>query len=385
MIKEVSQAIEDDKARTKISYQDTKKPRPVSLPVEAFVLSLSDLIQADSTDLLTLLLAGIVLGIKPSEGGIDGLRLNHDTTTKYSFQHLNPSRGRLTMKLFFSRQGIGKRASCIIGVGFASWIMLAASASTFAKDSEPEVPSNPIYVIRFIEVMPENVASWRENVRAKQQKFNSEPDSSQWGTWRIATGPRTGQFARGFLTTPELYSNPVHPSQGMAAPQEAEEVAYWIEHVQPLQEDSSGNRQIWRPIEGLRSEGLPQDKAPKYLRHRRWRMKPGMYQRLEANYKKRIAVMDHLGHPINFSIARLEDGGDFMIYAETTAFNGMADIPGPAQIRDAFIAVHGEGSWENYLEEHNAVMQENAIVETETWVYEESLSNLVVGPEPKSD
>ena len=95
--------------------------------------------------------------------------------------------------------------------------------------------------------------------------------------------------------------------------------------------------------------------------------------------------MDHLGHPINFSIARLEDGGDFMIYAETTAFNGMADIPGPAQIRDAFIAVHGEGSWENYLEEHNAVMQENAIVETETWVYEESLSNLVVGPAPKSD
>lgn len=288
------------------------------------------------------------------------------------------------MKLFFTRQRIGKRASCAVGVCLASWIMLAASASTSAQDSKPEVPSNPIYVLRFIEVMPENVASWREKVVEKQQKLNSKPDSSQWGTWQITTGPRTGQFARGFLTTPALYSNPVHPAQGMAAPRETEEVAYWIEHVQPLQE-SSGNRQIWRPINGLRSEGIPQDKIPKYSRHRRWRMKPGMYQRLEANYKKRIAVMDHLGHPINFSIARLEDGGDFMIYAETTAFNNMADIPGPEQIRDAFIAVHGEGSWEKYLEEHNGVMQENAIVETETWVYEESLSNLVMGSAPKSD
>ncbi|MEE2936771.1 MAG: hypothetical protein VYA84_12340 [Planctomycetota bacterium] len=310
--------------------------------------------------------------------------LTDETIAHDCFQHLNPSGDRRTMKLFFFRQGIGKMAFWVFGVGLASWIMLSASASTFAQDSKPEVPSNPIYVIRVIEVMPEDLASWRENVRAKQEKFNSAPDSSQWGTWRIATGPRTGQFARGFATTPELYSNPVHPSQGMAASWETEEAAYWLEHVQPLQE-SSGNRQIWRPIKGLRSEGLPQDKTPKYLRHRRWRMKPGMYQRLEANYKKRIAVMDHCGHPIDFSIARLSDGGDFMIYAETTAFNDMADIPGPEQIRDAFIAVHGEGSWEKYLEEHNAVMQENAIVETETWVYEESLSNLVMGPAPKSD
>ncbi|MGB0597624.1 MAG: hypothetical protein ACPGLY_13135 [Rubripirellula sp.] len=288
------------------------------------------------------------------------------------------------MKLFFTAQGLGKTASWVVGVGLASWITLAASGSAFAEDSTPGVASNPIYVFRFIEVMPEDVASWRENVRAKQQKFNSKPDSSQWGTWRIVTGPRTNQFVRGFATTPELYSNPVHPSQGMAASWDMEEAAYWLEHVEPLQE-WTGNRQIWRPIAGLRSEGLPQDKAPKYLQHRRWRMKPGMYQRLEANYKKMIAAMDHCGHPIDFSIARLSDGGDFMIYAETTAFNDMADIPGMEQIRDAFIAVHGEGSWEKFLEEHNAVMQENAVVETETWVYEESLSNLVMGPPPKSD
>ncbi len=283
------------------------------------------------------------------------------------------------MKLFSAGQRVGQTASWVVGVGLASWITLAASNPTLAQDDQLASPPTPIFVFRFIEVMPEDVASWRENVRAKQQKFNSKPDSSHWGTWRILTGMRTNHFVRGFATTPELYSNPVHPSQGMAASWDMAEASYWLEHVEPLQK-WTGNRQVWRPIPGLRSVGLPQDKAPKFLQHRRWRMKPGMYQRLEANYKKMIAAMDHCDHDIDFFIARLSDGGDFMIYAETTAFNSMADIPGMESIRDAFTTVHGDGSWEKFLEEHNAVMQENAVVETETWMYEESLSNMAMGP-----
>ncbi len=251
-----------------------------------------------------------------------------------------------------------------------------------AQENEASVEPSPLYVFRFIEVAPENIANWRQAVKDKQLKFNTGKDSAQWGTWRILTGPRANQFARGFRTTRKLYTNPIHPVQGITASWEMPEANHWLEHISPLQE-SSGNQQNWRPIKGLYSKGLIGPHQPRFTQHRRWRMKPGMYQRLEANYKKLIAAIDHLQNPIDFSISRLEDGGDFMIYAESLAYNDTADMPGVNRVREAFIELHGEGEWEKYLLEHNAVMQENAIVETETWMYEPDLSNMAAMPGPE--
>lgn len=248
-----------------------------------------------------------------------------------------------------------------------------------ADENEVTVEQSPLYVFRFIEVAPGNVANWKQAVKEKQLKFNTGKEAAQWGTWRILTGPRANQFARGFRTTRELYTNPIHPVQGIAASWDMPEANHWLEHISPLQE-SSGNTQVWRPIEGLFSHGITGSGQPRFSQHRRWRMKPGMYQRLEANYQKLIATFDHLQQPVNFSIARLEDGGDFMIYAETLAYNDTADMPGVGRVRQAFIELHGEGEWKRYLQEHNAVMQENAIVETETWMYEPDLSNLTEVP-----
>ncbi len=248
-----------------------------------------------------------------------------------------------------------------------------------AEENQAAVEQSPLFVFRFIEVTPENVADWRQAVKDKQVKFNTGKDSAQWGTWRILTGPRANQFARGFRTTRELYTNPIHPVQGIATSWEMPEANHWLEHISPLQE-SSGNQQVWRPIEGLFSQGITESGQPRFSQHRRWRMKPGMYQRLEANYKKLIAAFDQLKQPVDFSIARLEDGGDFMTYAEMLAYNDTADMPAADGVRKAFIELHGEGEWEKFLQEHNAVMQENAIVETETWMYEPDLSNLAPMP-----
>ena len=251
-----------------------------------------------------------------------------------------------------------------------------------AQENETKAKESPLFVFRFIEVVPENVADWRQAVKDKQLKFNMAEDSAQWGTWRILTGPRANQFARGFRTTKETYTNPVHPVQGISASWELPEANHWLKNISPLQE-KSGNQQIWRPISGLSSQGITATGHPRFSQHRRWRMKPGMYQRLEANYTKLIAAFDHLQEPVDFSISRLEDGGDFMIYAETLAYNDTADMPGVNAVRQAFIDLHGEGEWEKYLQEHNAVMQENAIVETETWMYEPDLSNLANMPGPE--
>ena len=283
------------------------------------------------------------------------------------------------MNVVASRFGLSHTYSVSSAMVICLLLMGSPVSVGQAQDNEAAAQPSPLYVFRFIEVTPDNVAKWKQAVKTKQQEFNSAEDSSQWGTWRILTGPRTNQFARGFATTRELYTNPIHPIQGIASSWEMPEANYWLQHVSPLQK-SSGNQQIWRPIEGLSSKGITDATEPRFAQHRRWRMKPGMYQRLEANYKKLIAAFDSLQQPVNFIIARLEDGGDFMIYAETLAYNDTADIPGVGRVREAFIELHGEGEWENYLKEHNAVMQENAIVETETWMYEPELSNLASLP-----
>jgi len=283
------------------------------------------------------------------------------------------------MNVAASSFGLGRTYSGSLAMVICSLLIGSHFSVVHAQNNEVAAKPSPLYVFRFIEVTPDNVAKWKQEVKTKQQQFNSAEDSSQWGTWRILTGPRTNQFARGFVTTKELYTNPIHPVQGIASSWDMPEANYWQQHVSPLQK-SSGNRQIWRPIEGLLSKGITDATQPRFAQHRRWRMKPGMYQRLEANYKKLIAAFDSLQQPVNFGIARLEDGGDFMIYAETLAYNDTADMPGVGRVREAFIELYGEGEWEKYLQEHNAVMQENAIVETETWMYEPELSNLATLP-----
>lgn len=259
-----------------------------------------------------------------------------------------------------------------------TFVALGHVADAFPK----EVEEQQLFVCRFIEVSPDNVRSWKEAVALKQSKFQFQPDSSQWGTWKIATGPRSGQFVRGFSTARNQLTHPTEPLYGINGSLSIAEADYWMKNVRPLQE-SSGNRQIWRPIPGLSSRGLKAGQSPRFWEHRRWRMKPGMYQRLEANYQLLIAAFDHLKRPVDFGIARLTDGGDFMIYAESTGYNNSADVPSVSEVAEAVDAVHGAGAWERFLKEHNAVMQENAEVENETWVYQQALSNLAVLPSDK--
>lgn len=266
------------------------------------------------------------------------------------------------------------RLAIVAAAVFLSGLTLQ-NQSAWGQEAQAPDEADSLFVCRFIKVAPENVAQWRQKVGEKNAKFGDGDEASRWGTWRIITGERTNQYARGFSTTSELYSNPKHAIQGMAASRDLPEAAYWLENVTPLQE-WSGNRQVWKIIPGLKSQHLDGTKPAKFMQHRRWRMKPGMYQRLEANYAKLIEVYDRMDLPFDFVVARLSDGGDFMIYAETYAFDRLSDLPTMKQISGQFDQVHGEGSWEKFLKEHNQVMQENAVVEGETWAYEESLSNL---------
>ena len=68
-----------------------------------------------------------------------------------------------------------------------------------------------------------------------------------------------------------------------------------------------------------------------------------------------------------------------MTFATTVLFNTMEDY-GKTQrwdgIGEIYDSIHGAGSWKKHLEEHNAVMQEGAVVETEIWQFMPELSSL---------
>ena len=232
-----------------------------------------------------------------------------------------------------------------------------------------------LYMVRYIEVEPKNREAFVKAVEEKTKKFDVGENVSQWWTYRILTGPRTNMFARGFgPTTPSQLDNPKFPVQGLSLDLNDKEALFWKENIQPL-EKSTGNTELWLAISGLSYTGLPAGTTAKFVRHRKWKMKPGMYQRLEAHYKDITKAIASQKRPVNWQVSRLEAGGDFMTYAETMAFNNLADVAVVGDFKNAFNKVNGENSWEKFLKEHNAVMQENASVETEIWAFQQNMSS----------
>ncbi len=254
--------------------------------------------------------------------------------------------------------------------------MSAQAQSVEGQAAQTSADEAPLFVCRFIEVAPENVAEWRQRVAEKNAKFGTSNDPARYGTWLIMSGKRTNQYARGFFTTIELYSNPKPAVQGMAVNADVPQAAYWQENITPL-EKSSGNRSIRKMITVLqeRHKDLPQ-KPKKFVKHFSWRLKPGMFERYAANESKMIEVYKQMDLSVNFFVSRIIDGGDIMTMTDTFAFDKMSDLPSPELIKQEFNKVHGEGAWDKYLEERIQLMQENAGIEAETWRYEEKLSNL---------
>jgi len=113
--------------------------------------------------------------------------------------------------MFRATTHLGSWYSC--GILVATTLSLGMSAqaqSVEGQATQTSADEATMCVCRFIEVSAENVAEWKQKVAEKNAKFGAADDPSRWGTWRIITGERTNQYARGFSTTAERYSNPKH-------------------------------------------------------------------------------------------------------------------------------------------------------------------------------
>jgi hypothetical protein len=254
-----------------------------------------------------------------------------------------------------------------------------APSNLWAQQSNDKPEPVVFHAVRYIEVDKENRAAFVKAVEEKTRKYNADAASSQWWTYQILNGPRSNMFARGFgrVTADELDS-PKFKSQGFAPDWDAEEAQYWKKHIQPL-EKSAGKGELWREIAGTEYRGLPEKSKPRFVRHRKWKMLPGMYQRLESHYQKLTKAIAASKRPVDWCVARLEMGGDFMTYSETIAFNKLGDILMADQVGVDFDMIHGEGAWKKWLQEHARIMQPNAEVITEVWEYKPTMSNSALG------
>ncbi len=263
--------------------------------------------------------------------------------------------------------------------GFAIMFANASVGQLWSQEGGDKAEEAIFHAVRFIEVEKGNRDAFVKAVEEKTAKFNAADGTSKWWTYQIIKGPRTNMFARGFggVTAAELDS-PKFASQGFAPDWNTEEAQYWKKHIQPL-EKSAGKAELWRSIVGTHYKGLPENTKPRFVRHRKWKMLPGMYQRLELHYQQLTKAIAASKRPINWGVGRLEMGGDFMTYSETIAFNKLADTMLAGDVSIHFDEIHGEGAWKKWLVEHSKIMQPNAEVITEVWEYKPKMSGSPLG------
>jgi len=271
------------------------------------------------------------------------------------------------------------RKQLVICLALAALLTNASAKEVWSQEGAETTEEAIFHSVRFIEVEKENREAFVKAVEEKTAKFNTGEGTSKWWTYKIIKGPRANMFARGFggVTAAQLDA-PKFRSQGFAPDWDVEEAQYWKKHVQPL-EKSAGKNELWRTITGTSYRGLPEDSQPRFVRHRKWKMLPGMYQRLELHYQLLTKAIAASERPINWGVGRLEMGGDFMTYSETIAFNKLSDTMLAGDVRVHFDKIHGEGAWKEWLEEHSKIMQPNAEVITEVWEYQPKMSGSPLG------
>lgn len=233
-----------------------------------------------------------------------------------------------------------------------------------------------LWYIFYIESDESNRKALAKAISDKTRLFNRHNGTDQYSTYRILNGPRSGTFVRGF--GPRIWAdfdNPANAIQTITPDLDKEEVRYWRDHVRPLVK-SQGNPELWQTIHAASYYGLGKDTVRRFVRNRFWKMKPGMYKRLEAHFAQFSDAMRAANIPLNRMVFRLESGGDFMTYSEAVFFDRWADYGLMSKVFDVFDELHGEGAWDTFLKEGSQIMQNNTPVLTEFWEYDEGMSSV---------
>lgn len=252
--------------------------------------------------------------------------------------------------------------------------------SCFADDHKKAetAPEPSIYVVRHIEVDLEKAKDFEAAVETKTKKYNRKEGSDLWFTWKVISGPRTGQYARLFGVPSWADFDKANTSNTINIPRNNEESAYWLENITPLQKSKIPPTEVWMIVPGTEYNNLEEGQQTRYGALYKWKMKPGMYQKktkYETQMSEALAASDL---KIRGSVMRFESGGDYMTFGRWIGFNTWEEF---GKVRDLgslgkiFEAKHGKGTLAKYLEGWNAIHQDGGETETEYLEYLEDLSS----------
>ena len=253
------------------------------------------------------------------------------------------------------------------------------SADNHAKEQGSDSPL--LYVVRHIKVELDNVEAFQKAVAEKTLKYNREEGSDPWFTWKVLTGPRSGQYARLFAARSWADLDRVESTHTINIPRANEESEYWRENISPLQETKMPATKVMAIVPGTSFSNIEGDNPTRYGALYKWKMKPGMYQRKTAAAKMRTKALAASGLKIRGHLMRTESGGDFMTFTQFIGFDSWADFGKLREwggMGEIFEANHGKGSWKKFLKEWNAIHQEGGETEVEYMEYMSALSSISI-------
>ena len=266
--------------------------------------------------------------------------------------------------------------SIIISSILVAGLTALCSADHHAKEQGSDSPL--LYVVRHIKVDLDNVEAFQKAVAEKTLKYNREEGSDPWFTWKVLTGPRSGQYARLFAARSWADLDRVESTHTINIPRANEESEYWRENISPLQETKMPATKVMAIVPGTSFSNIEGDNPTRYGALYKWKMKPGMYQRKTAAAKMRAKALAASGLNIRGHVMRTESGGDFMTFTQFIGFDSWADFGKLREwggMGEIFEANHGKGSWKKFLKEWNAIHQEGGETEVE---YMSDLSSISI-------
>ncbi len=269
--------------------------------------------------------------------------------------------------------------SIIISSVLLAGLTSLCSADHHAKEQGSDSPL--LYVVRHIKVDLDNVEAFQKAVAEKTLKYNREEGSDAWFTWKVLTGPRSGQYARLFAARSWADLDRVESTHTINIPRANEESAHWRENISPLQETKMPATKVMAVIPGTAFSNLEGENPTRYGALYKWKMKPGMYQRKTAAAKMRTKALAASGLKIRGHVMRTESGGDFMTFTQFIGFDSWADFGKLREwggMGEIFEANHGKGSWKKFLKEWNAIHQEGGETEVEYMEYMSDLSSISI-------
>ena len=135
-------------------------------------------------------------------------------------------------------------------------------ADDHAKGESKGSPS--IWVVRHIEVELDNAKDFEAAVAKKTQEYNRKEGADLWATWKVLTGPRTGQYARLFGVSSWAQLDKSNTTNTINIPRGNEESTHWRENITPLQKTKIAPMEVWMNVPGTEYNNLEEGVPTRY-------------------------------------------------------------------------------------------------------------------------